>query len=156
MNAEVIKAMSKNKKKERKFKKWWNKNRYKVLRIALFPIWITSVIKEKIEKKLNEKQSWNEERAKEIFDYYIPRKSEWDNERKEFYFFDNGYGWSFNLAKRYLKRRDFRFWENYNGFCGGKLREFLIYNYELDGFTKEVVDDYNTLTEIVFKIKEDG
>jgi hypothetical protein len=152
MNAEIIKAMSETKKRERTFKKWWSKNGYKVLRVVLFPIWIASIIKEKIEKKLDEKESWNEERTKEIFDYYVPRKSNWDNEEKEFYFFDNGYGWSIGLAKRYLKRKDFRFWELHNGFCGGKLRDYLIYNYELEGFTKEVIDNCNSRTEIIFKM----
>lgn len=154
MNAEAIKAMSENRKKERTFKKWWNKNGYKVLRVVLFPIWIASIIKEKIEKKLDEKQSWNEERAKEILDYYIPRRSEWDNSEKEFYFSDNGYGWSLSLAKEYLKRKDRRFWENHNGLYGGKIREYLIYNYELEGFTKEILDTADSWTEICFILNE--
>ena len=153
MNKEIIKAMNK-KEKENNLRKWWNKNGYKVLRVIFFPIWITGITKEKIEKWLDSRESWSENRVKEILDYYIPRRSEWDNCEKEFYFFDNGYGWSLSLAKKHLKRKDRRFWENYNGFCGGKIREYLISNYELEGFTKEVLDTTNGYTEICFTLKE--
>ena len=87
MNSEIIKAMNK-KKKIHPIRKWWFKNGYKVLRIIFFPIWIILIIHEKIINWLNSRQSWNEERAKKILDYYIPRRSDWDNEDKTFYFFD--------------------------------------------------------------------
>lgn len=153
MNAEIIKAMNKKEKKNN-LRKWWNKNGYKVLRVIFFPIWIAGMTKEKIDKWLDSRESWNENRVKEILDYYIPRRSEWDNCEKEFYFFDNGYGWSLSLAKKHLKRKDRRFWENYNGFCGGKIREYLIHNYELEGFTKEVLNISDGWTEICFTLNE--
>ena len=42
--------------------------------------------------------------GKEIFDYYIPRRAEWCADENEFYFFDNGYGWSPSFAKKYVVR----------------------------------------------------
>ena len=153
MNNEIIKAMKKKKNKST-FHEWWNKNDYKVLRVIFFPVWIEMIISEKIQKKLDARQVWSEERVKAILDYYIPRRADWDAEENEFYFFDNGMGWSMNLAKRYLKRKDRRWWKKYVGWCGGDIRKYLIEKFELEGFTKEVVSDYFDQTEIIFKLKE--
>jgi hypothetical protein len=151
MNAEVIKAMNKKEPKTSKFREWWKKNNYKVYRIVFFPIWIASILIAKITKWLNSRQAWSDERAKEILDYYIPRRANWDAEEQEFYFFDNGFGWSLNSAKRYLKRKDRRFWEIHNGWRGGDIRDYLIEEFELEGFTKEVCDCSDSWTEIIFK-----
>lgn len=152
MNNEITKAMNRKTKKNT-FRKWWNKNGYKVNRVIFFPIWIGGIIVEKIQKKLNDRQVWSEERAKTILDYYIPRKAKWSEEGKEFYFFDNGMGWG-NLAKRYLKLKDRRWWNNHRGFWGGKIRKYLIEEYELEGFTKEIGNCYDGWTEISFVMIE--
>ena len=156
MNKEVIKAMNRkpNKKKE-SFRKWWSKNGYKVMRIILFPVWLFCLAYEKINKWLNNRNCWNESRAMEIFDYYIPRRAEWDAEKKEFYFFDNGMGWG-KLATKHLKLKDRRFWWNHNSWCGGALRTFLIHNFQLKGFTKEVGNCSDGRTEITFKMIENN
>lgn len=151
MNAEVIKAMNKKETKVSKFRKWWNKNNYKIYRIIFFPIWIASILGAKIIKWLNSRQAWSNERVNEILNYYVPRFSEWNAEKQEFYFFDNGYGWSLHYAKRYLKRKDRRFWEIYNSAWGGDIRDYLIEEFELEGFTKKVGDCSDSWTEIIFK-----
>ena len=74
MNKEIVKAMQG--KKEHKARKWWRKNGYKVWRVVLFPLWIGELLKNKINKRLNSKEQWNEERANEILNYYIPRCAE--------------------------------------------------------------------------------
>jgi hypothetical protein len=153
MNKEIIKAMNRKEKKH-PIKDWWKKNGYKVLRVILFPVWVFALGMDKIQKKLNARQKWSEKRAKEIFDYYVPRKAEWSEEDKTFYFFDNGMGWG-NLAKKYLKLKDRRFWDNHRGFWGGKLRTYLIDEYRLEGFTKEIGNCSEGWTEISFtKIDE--
>jgi hypothetical protein len=152
MNTEIIKAMNKKKNKPT-FRKWWSKNGYKVNRVIFFPIWIGSVVVEKIQKKLNARQVWSEEKAKTILDYYVPRKAEWCEEDKTFYFFDNGMGWG-NLAKRYLKRKDRRWWNNHRGWVGGNIRDYLINSYELAGFTKTVGNCANGWTEVSFTMIE--
>ena len=152
MNTEVIKAMNK-KPKNNTFRKWWSKNGYKVNKIIFFPIWIGTIVVEKIQKKLNARQVWSEERVKTILDYYVPRKAEWCEEDKTFYFFDNGMGWG-NLAKRYLKRKDRRWWNNHRGWVGGKIRDYLINNYEIEGFTKEVGNCDDGWTEVSFTLIE--
>ena len=102
MNEEIIKAMNKKEKKQT-FRKWWNKNGYKVMRVVFFPVWWGICAKNKIEAWLNSHHSWSEEKANEIFNYYVPRRAEWDEDNKSFYFFDNGYGWSIYFAKKHLK-----------------------------------------------------
>ena len=156
MNKEVIKAMNKKETKRDKFRKWWSKNGYKVMRVILFPIWWCIKAKEKITSYLNSKCEWSEERANEILSYYIPRNSDWDAEDKSFYFFDNGYGWSIDCAKKYLKRKDRRFWKLHTGWAGGKIRTYLIEKFELEGFKKEVGDCYDSRTDISFKMIEKG
>lgn len=155
MNAEVIKAMNRKEKKHI-FRKWWSKNGYKVMRVVLFPIWIVTIIYEKIQNWLNSRNSWSEERADEILSYYIPRRAKWDNEDKAFYFFDNGMGWSMSFAKKYLKWKDRRFWDNHRCWCGGKIRSYLINKFELEGFTKEIGECSDGRTEITFTIIEKG
>ena len=154
MNADIIKIIKEKEKAEQQknkptFRKWWNKNGYKVLRVIFFPIWIYGVIQEKITKWLNNRQKWNEQRAKEILSYYISKRSEWVEEEKTFYFFDNGYGWG-RLANKYLKRKDRRFFKVNNT----KLRRYLIDEFELEGFKKEEGDCSGGWTELDFKLIE--
>jgi len=150
MTNEVIKAM--RGKRECKVRKWWNKNGYKVLRAILFPFWLGSILLEKIRAWLNSKEEWSEERATEILNYYIPRDSEWDAENKSFYFFDNGMGWDSKFTMKYLKLKDRRFWKVHCAWWGGKMRDFLMNKFELEGFTKELGDCGEGWTEIYFTL----
>lgn len=154
MNKEVIKAMNKKEVEIGKFHKWWDKNGYKVMRVVLFPIWFGIKAKEKITSYLNSREEWSEERVKEILNYYVPRLAEWDAKDKSFYFFDNGYGWSIGFAKKYLKRKDRRFWNIYNGCSGGMIRSYLIDEFELEGFEKEIGNCSDDWTEIIFRMIE--
>ena len=122
--------------------------------VILFPVWLGIIAKNKINSYLNSRQKWDKERAKEILNYYIPRNSEWWEEEKCFYFFDNGYGWHINLAKKYLKRRDRRFWNIHNGINGGEIRDYLLNEFELEGFEKEVLNSLDYHTEVAFRMIE--
>lgn len=152
MTNEIIKAMQN--KKEHKIRKWWSKNGYKVFRVILFPCWIVSILLEKIFAWLDSKEEWNEGRVTEILNYYIPRRSKWDAEDKSFYFFDNGMGWNYSLAKRYLKRKDRRFWKVHCAWWGGKMQSFLVNKFELEGFTKELGNCSEGWTEVYFVLND--
>lgn len=151
MNKEVIKAMNRKETKIDRFHKWWRANGYKVMRVILFPIWWGMKAKDKIEKYLNSKCEWNEERAKEILDYYVPRVSSWNAEEQTFYFFDNGMGWEMKLRHKQIKPKDRRWWKVNTFYYGGKVRKYLIDNYELEGFSKTVGDTTDGYTDISFK-----
>ena len=105
----------------------------------------------KINNYLDSKQTWSEKRAEEIFSYFVPRRAEWDQEEQAFYLCFNDYGWNFYHAKKYLKRKDRRFWKKHSGFCGSSLRDYLNEKFELEGFKKEVADCDSNWTEICFK-----
>ena len=99
MNKEIIKAMNKKEVKPNNIKKWWRKNSYKVARVVFFPIWWSICLKENIEIYLNSCNEWSEERANEIFNYYIPRKAEWSEEEKPLFICHKWVGWYFDSAK---------------------------------------------------------
>lgn len=150
MNAEIIKAMNRKNEKH-PIRNWWHKNGYKVMRVILFPIWIPVWAVDKIQNKMYVRTEWSDERANKILSYYVPRKCSWNEEEQELYFFDNGYGWSISHAKKYLKRKDRRFWNKFNGWCGGRIREYLLNTFELEGFTKKLGNCEDGWTEISFK-----
>lgn len=154
MNKEIIKAMQG--KKEHKARKWWRKNSYKVWRVVLFPLWALTLLKDKITAHLNSRQEWDEKRANEILNYYIPRRADWDDKEQCFYFFDNGMGWGIAYAKKFLKRKDRRFWQVNCGWWGGKMRDYLVEKFQLEGFTKEVRDTWDGWTDISFKLNKEG
>ena len=150
MNAEIIKAMNRKNEKH-PIRDWWRKNGHKVMRVVLFPIWIPVWAVDKMKDKMYDRTEWSDERANEILSYYVPRKCSWNEEEQELYFFDNGYGWSMCYAKKRLKFKDRRFWNKFRGWTGGKIREYLLNTFELEGFTKELGNCEDGWTEIYFK-----
>lgn len=157
MNKETLKAIKKSNQpsKLEPLKNWWEKYNYIVFRIIFFPIWIITLGYDKINNYLNSCNQWDEKRADKILSYYIPRYSDWNEENKTFYFFDNGYGWMIGCAKKFLKLKDRRFWKNNAYVWGGKIRNYLIKDFELEGFTKKIIEEQRH-TEIIFEmIRED-
>lgn len=157
MNSEIIKAMNRKNEKH-PVRDWWKKNGYKVCRAVLFPIWWPMRMWERLCGKWhaaqNAKQVWSEERANEILSYYIPRRADWDDKEKTFFFFDNGMGWGFHSAKKYLKWKDRCWWKKFCGCWGGKIRAYLIGDFEMEGFTKEVGCCSDGWTEVNFIMNE--
>ena len=143
------------KNKKHPIRDWWHNNGYKVMRVVLFPIWIPVWAVDKIQNKIYVRTEWSDERANKILSYYVPRKCSWNEEEQELYFFDNGYGWSISHAKKYLKRKDRRFWNKFNGWSGGRIPEYLLNTFELEGFTKELGNCEDGWTEIYFKKNEE-
>ena len=155
MNTEAIKVMNKKETKIDTIRKWWNKNGYKAMRVILFPIWWGIKAKEKIDAYLDSRNTWSEERANEILSYYIPRNSDWDAEDKSFYFYDNGMGWDMRCRQKRVKLKDRRWWKNHTRAWGGKVRDYLIEKFELEGFEKTVGETYDFHTEVTFKMIEE-
>ena len=159
MNQEVIKAINKSKSESKSIfktiKNWWRANNYKIFRIILFPIWIVEMLVNKYNSWKDAQNKWDEARANEILNYYIPRYCEWNDKEKSFYFFDNGMGWNSVYAKKYLKRKDRHFWKVNCGWWGGDMRQYLLSTFELEGFTKEIGNCWEGWTEITFYLNEE-
>ena len=130
MNKEIIKAMNKRETKIDKARKWWSNNGYKVKRVIFFPVCLGIITRDKITLYLNSREKWDEERVKEILNYYVPRVAEWDKKHKRFYFFDNRCGWSINYAKKYAAENNKKSIKLDCNMKRGKLREL----YEKNGF----------------------
>lgn len=154
MNAEVTKAIKKSNRKSafKSFKKWLGMNAHKVFRVVFFPVWVFVWSKDKIDAHLDSKTVWDEKRASDILSYYVPRVAEWNNEKKYFYFFDNGCGWRMHI--KHIKLKDRRFWKKFVGWSGMDMRRFLNDKFELEGFTKEVEEVGAPWIEITFYLKE--
>lgn len=148
MNKEILKAIE-DKQKKHLFREWWGRNGYKVMRVILFPIWIYVEISDRIKAWNYERTTWDEKRADEILQHYIPKRSDWLPEEKAFWFFDNGYGWEIWSAKRFLKRKDHLFWRKFHW----EIEKYLINKFELEGFEKEDLNPHGTDTEIIFRQK---
>ena len=74
-------ALLERKTTESSAKKWWRTNRYKVLRIILFPIWIVVLAKNEVDESLYRNAQWSESRADRIIGKIVPQKLEvCDNE----------------------------------------------------------------------------
>jgi len=146
MNKEILKAIE-DKQKKHPFREWWGRNNYKVMRVILFPIWIYVEVSDRIKNWLYKRTTWDEKRADEILQHYIPRVSDWLPEKNAFWFYDNGYGWEIWSAKRFLKRKDHLFWRKFHR----EIEKYLIKKFELEGFKKEVLNTYGGDTEIIFK-----
>lgn len=156
MNKEVIKAMERSA-KGYPFRKW----RLSISRkVGSFLSWLANpyyAVKHWKHDREIERCKWNEKRAKIILDYYVPRRAVWQSKDNSFYFFDNGMGWSLYQAKKYLKRRDRKFWK-YNAstsFFGGQMCEYLIEKFELEYFHKEICQVDGGLVEIIFRLEEE-
>lgn len=160
MNKEVVKAIEKSNNNKtdsvfKKIKKWWKTNGYKVMRVILFPIWLFMILQEKFQEKIRNNNKWDEARATEILEYYIPRYCNYNPVEQSFHFFDNGMGWNFAYAKKFLKRKDYNFWKTNAGWFGGEIRTLLITKFNLDGFTKEIGNCSDGWTEINFYLQND-
>lgn len=153
MNKEALKAMHKNESIGYKIRNWWNLNSYKIVIVIFFPFFTCGYVCEKISNYLDSRCEWSEERANEILSYFIPRRAAWHEDDRCFYFSDNGLGWTYN--KKFIKLRDRRWWKCNTHFCGGKVREYLIERFEMEGFKKEVGDTYDQWAEVTFYLEED-
>lgn len=135
MTKEVEKAIKKANKKNSKISKikyWWSINDYKVYRVILFPICIIVTISEKIKNYSYSHNQWSKQEVDRILNYYVPRRAEYDKEEKTFYLYYSCFGETLENSKKYLKRKDRKFWKKYNY----AIHEYLKKEYELKGFKK--------------------
>ena len=80
-----------------------------------------------------------------FFSYYIPK--EWDED-----YLQNGMGWGMKCHQKKIKLKDRV--EKIHLWGWGRVRTYLLKEFELEGFTKEVGDTYDGWTEVCFRLIE--
>ena len=118
----------------KEFKKWWDKNGYKILRILLFYIWIPMLIIDKIKSK-NYKKIYNNGEVsvdwlKKFCDTYLPGIC--DKTENGYYFFNNGYGFG---GYKFIKRKDRKIASMHCSI----LLYYIVNKYEIEGYDKNIL-----------------
>ena len=137
MNKEVLKAMNKKEKKTSNFKKWWNKNNYKVCRVLFFYIYLPSIAYEKIKKHIRKQIAWSEEKATKALNYFLPHVLEFVEEDNAYYYCTNWHYDGWNIAKKVpfgMKKWAKKF--------GYETLKYLEEGYENAEFSKSIEKDY--------------
>lgn len=132
------------KEKELAIKEWWAKNRYKVNRVILFPLWVSVEIYNKRKEKRYKHEKWDKKRADTFLQYYILKAARWDKESNSLYFWKSCYS---KPEKKFVKRKD-RTFVLYYWF---KIQDYLIDEFKLEEFTKIIETNDTNWVEIFFK-----
>lgn len=111
-------------------KTWWKKNREKILS----PLLLIEKVADKVNKAIEKRTAWNEERAEAFCNKYLPQICE--KTKNGFWFYNNGYGFIYKCIKR--NRKDYKFGLKNQT----KLFDYIKEQYEIEGYTKEVVPTY--------------
>ena len=112
-----------------------------------------SNLKERINNCLNSKNEWDEARANGILSYFIPRAAVWSEDTKTFYYANSGEDWDLMSSIEYLNKEDRIWWKCNTKPFGGKIKNYLVERFELDGFTKKVIyTNDEGWAEILFKL----
>lgn len=130
---------------------WYCNIASKILQFLLLPTYLFITQKKKHEENQKRIVEWNEARAKEILDYWVPQRSNWDSKKKVYRLYLNGsLSWSAESNKEYLAKKDYKFWD-YNW---KKILDYLVNTYEADGFTKIVLSHGIVSANIEFCLNE--
>lgn len=166
MNKEIAKAITKKnklndfyrkqyeknfKKKESKWRNWLRKNRHIIFRVIFFPIWFAVIFAEMIDRFLDSRTLWCEERANKILQNYVLDAAIWERENQTLYLAVFCNNWHFSWAKYHIKIKDYRFYRLYEE----RMKLYLIESFMLDGFTKVVRNCEDNSIEILFKIEQE-
>lgn len=129
-------------------KEWWKKNRLSVLRVILFPLYLAELTADKIQKHNAKRTGWSEEHAKAFCDKYLPHLCAKTD--RGFWLFNNGYGFTCHKCVR-RNRKDCRFASVYKW----DLFKYIKDTYEIEGYTKEILDNEWDRLEVEWVKKED-
>lgn len=154
MKNKIIKEKQKiDRKRNNKIRKWWKKNNYKVIRVILFPIWIYAILEEKYKKSQHAKIKKCQD-IKPIFKKYLDKVmpfmvAHYCENAKQILIssacdmgdinFSNFC--SSTIQKKYSRIENF-FAIHYKG-----LKEYILSEYQIEGYKKMILDNYRTWNE---------
>lgn len=145
---EQVKKRTEKREKNKNKKKWWIiKTENYTIPIYFLPFAIFIIPFDKLKNYIYNSMTWNEEKAKKVLDKMLPRILEWNKEENHYWCHIRKYGWWYSQKRIpfYYKK-----WTNKFSY---ELKKYLIEKYELEYYTKEVLDDYDWYL-IIFTEKE--
>jgi len=123
-------ALLERKTTESSAKKWWRTNRYKVLRIILFPIWIVVLAKNEVDESLYRNAQWSESRADRIIGKIVPQKLE---------VCDNELCYCLEWSEPWTNSACLHFGDKIFGRkFSHEIAKYLKENYQVDGYKKRL------------------
>lgn len=128
-----------NKRKEMKIYKFKSlETKY----IILYPLMVIAYYYEWIQDKNFKKLAWSEKRTKRILDYVFLRLAEISDNGNTISHWFNDYRFYWNNKARFY---DKRYCRKFND----KISDYLFNNYEIKGYNKEVISEYEW-TKVIF------
>lgn len=156
MNDKLIKAKEKHDKKH-PIKSWWRKNGYKIMRVILFPIWISYEIKTRLKDKWYKELEFSPEVCKAYLDKVLPGMVAHYCEDAKCFLISNTddmgdiqfcYFWqSSQINKKYES-----FFLKFTRLC----EEYILNNYQIDGYQKMVLLNYSDWKQAAKKFDWNG
>ena len=125
--------------------KWWHKNKYTVLRVALFPISVPAtlydVFREKKRKKIKQSLVFSEELCKKYLDKMIPKLVVRLCEDSEVFLISNSRG-EFGDVDFFDFYRCSKNWKTqmFFGKFNKTVESFICEKYQIDGYSKLILD----------------
>ena len=130
------------KKKRMTFRKWWNKNGYKVIRVILWPVWLSYILKEKYKDKSYDALAFSKETCKKYLDKVMPKMVACYNEDHSEILISNADdmgGIQFSCFFRNCKNKKMsKFFRKFDV----ELRQYILEEYTIDGYEKMVLDNW--------------
>lgn len=138
--------------RDRKLRRWWDKNGHIILRILLFPLWIGILVNEKIKAYQYENMVYSDKRSKQILDRYLPRLfsiiiRDGDPDQPIRVLVSNShdpYGidisWDRGLGIPKRRRRDYTYYQKFYT----QVQEYLWTRYEIDGWKAIRLNDWTS------------
>ncbi len=140
------------KKNKKSFRKWWNKNGYIAVQIVLWPISIPvtlyAIFRDKRKKKIKESLTFSNELCKKYLDKMIPVLVAKLCDESDVFLISNSRGdfgdidfWDFH---QYSKRKTKMFFGKFHS----EVRKFILNEYQIDGYSKRILNNPKEWREI--------
>ena len=129
------------KKKRMTFRKWWNQNDYKVMRVIFWPIWLYQVLIEKHKDKSYKALTFSKETCKKYLDKVMPKMVACYNNDHSEILISNADGMGdiqFSYFGECKNKKMSRFFRKFRA----ELKQYILEEYTIDGYEKMVIDNW--------------
>lgn len=129
------------KKKKMTFRKWWNKNDYKVMRVIFWPIWLYQILVEKHEDKSYKALTFSKETCKKYLDNVMPKMVACYNEDHNEILISNAEGMGdvqFSYFRNCKNKKISKFFLKFRQ----EVEKYILEEYTIDGYKKMVLDNW--------------